>query len=64
MGTIQNVARSIDNVTNTVWDRQGTLMKAVVLLLLVVSGIGIPLILIALIARLIVEDSGGSASTY
>ncbi|QCJ47212.1 hypothetical protein [Haloprofundus sp. MHR1] len=64
MGTIQNVARSIDNVTNTVWDRQGTLMKTVVLLLLVVSGIGIPLILIALIARLIVEDSGGSASTY
>ncbi|KTG10837.1 hypothetical protein AUR64_06515 [Haloprofundus marisrubri] len=60
MGAIQNVARSIDNVTRRVWDRQGTLIKALILLLLIISGVGIPIILLALVARLIVEDSRGS----
>lgn len=53
---VQNIARSIDDVTRTVWDQNGTVVRVLVLVLLVISGVGIPLIIIALLARLIVKN--------
>lgn len=54
-GTVENIARSIDNVTAQVWDRQSTPIRILVLVVLLLSGVGIPLIIIAVIARAIVQ---------
>jgi hypothetical protein len=51
MGFIQRAAEGIDGMTRSVWDESSTGMKAVVLVVLIVTGAALPLIPIAWIAR-------------
>ncbi|WP_129112865.1 hypothetical protein [Halegenticoccus tardaugens] len=50
-GRIGRIARGVDDVTRAVWDESGTLTKAAILALLVVTATAIPLIPIAVAAR-------------
>jgi hypothetical protein len=51
MGIVQRTAEGIDEMTQSVWDESGTGMKAIVLVILIVTGAALPLIPIAWIAR-------------
>lgn len=62
-GTVQRAARRIDDLTRSVWDSQGTVIRILILVVLVLSGVGIPLILVALVARAIATDRGGRGRT-
>lgn len=50
-GRITRIARGIDDVTRAVWDDSGTGVKLLVAVVLVVTGLAIPLIPLALVAR-------------
>ena len=51
MGIVQRTAEGIDSMRRSVWDQSGTGMRIVILIVLVVTGLAIPLIPIAWIAR-------------
>jgi hypothetical protein len=51
MGFVQRAAEGIDGMTRSVWDESGTGMKAVVLVVLIITGAALPVIPIAWIAR-------------
>ena len=53
MGFVQRLAESIDGVTRAVWDESGIVKKTIVLVVLIVTFTAIPLIPIAILARLI-----------
>ncbi|SEO22186.1 hypothetical protein SAMN04487948_101172 [Halogranum amylolyticum] len=48
---LQRVARGIDDITRAVWDDSGTVTKAVILVVLIVTALAIPVIPIAVVAR-------------
>ena len=51
MGFVQRLAEGIDGMRRSVWDESGRGMKIVILVVLIVTGLAIPLIPIAWIAR-------------
>ena len=51
MGFVQRLAEGIDGMRRSMWDESGRGMKIVVLVVLIVTGLAIPLIPIAWIAR-------------
>lgn len=53
---IKRIAQGIDDITEAVWDDSGTTMKAVILVVLIVTALAIPVIPIAIVARLIARD--------
>jgi len=55
MGIVQRTAEGIDSMRRSVWDQSGTGMKVVVLIVLIVTGLAIPLIPLAWISRRIVN---------
>lgn len=55
MGAINDLAKSINSARRAIWDDASTVGKILILVVLIVSGIGIPVIIIALIAQAIAE---------
>lgn len=55
MGIIRRLAEGIDGIRRSVWDQSGTGMRIIVLIVLVVTGLAIPLIPLAWISRRIVS---------
>ena len=55
MGAITDLAESINEARRSIWDDASTAGKILILAVLVLSGIGIPVIFLALIAQAIAE---------
>ena len=55
MGTINDLAESINDARRSIWGDASTVGKILILVVLIASGIGIPVIIIALIAQAIAE---------
>lgn len=55
MGAINDLAESINDARRSIWGDAGTAGKILIFVILLVSGIGIPVIIIALIAQVIAE---------
>ena len=55
MGAINDLAESINDARRSIWDDASTVGKILILVVLIASGIGIPVIIIALIAQAIAE---------
>ena len=55
MGAITDLAESINDARRSIWGDASTVGKILILAVLIASGIGIPVIIIALIAQAIAE---------
>jgi hypothetical protein len=55
MGVVNDVARSINDARRSIWGEASTVGKVLILAVLIFSGIGIPVIIIALIAQAIAD---------
>ena len=55
MGAINDLAESINDARRSIWGDASTVGKVLILVVLIASGIGIPVIIIALIAQAIAE---------
>jgi hypothetical protein len=55
MGAINDLAEGINDARRSIWGEASTLGKVLILVVLIASGIGIPVIIIALIAQAIAE---------
>ena len=53
MGAITDLAESINDARRSIWGEASTVGKILILVVLIASGIGIPVIIIALIAQAI-----------
>jgi hypothetical protein len=55
MGAINDLAESINDARRSIWDDASTVGRILILVVLIASGIGIPIIIITLIAQAIAE---------
>ncbi|EMA52145.1 hypothetical protein [Halococcus thailandensis] len=55
MGAITDLAESINDARRSIWGDASTVGKLLILVVLIASGIGIPVIIIALAAQAIAE---------
>ena len=55
MGAITDLAESINDARRSIWGDASTPVKILILVVLIASGIGIPVIIIALLAQAVAE---------